>query len=295
MVEEASGYGANEWREALDVEAPTRAELRLFDMCARRLRGEPLQYVLGAWSFRGLDLMVDRRVLIPRPETEWVVEVALEEAERIGLRRARRRPTFDAEIAATAVDLGTGSGAIALALEAELPDVEVWATDASADALAVASANIAGYGATRVRVAGAVVGSRRSRPGCGVVSRSIVSNPPYIAEHEVSDAAAGGRRLRAARRARRGRNRPRSARARHRVRTRMVGATCGARVRGRAASGRRRGRTRGRGRVPRRVRPARPHRSPARPRGASATRAVPGSVARNGRRTRRRCNDRALS
>ena len=122
-------------------------------MCARRLQGEPLQYVLGAWSFRGLDLMVDRRVLIPRPETEWVVETALEEAERIGLRRTGRRPTFDAEIAATAVDLGTGSGAIALALEAALPAVEVWATDSSVEALAVATANIAGNGATRVRVA----------------------------------------------------------------------------------------------------------------------------------------------
>ncbi len=140
-------------------------------MCARRLRGEPLQYVLGAWSFRGLDLMVDRRVLIPRPETEWVVEIALEEAERIGLRRTGRRPTFDAEIAATVVDLGTGSGAIALALEAALPDVEVWATDASDDALAVASANIAGVrrdaGARRPRVAGSTaLPSRATRPSC---------------------------------------------------------------------------------------------------------------------------------
>jgi len=56
-------------------------------MVARRVAGEPLQYVLGAWSFRGLDLMLDRRVLIPRPETEIVVEVALEEAVRMGLRR----------------------------------------------------------------------------------------------------------------------------------------------------------------------------------------------------------------
>ena len=115
--------------------------------------------------------MVDRRVLIPRPETEWVVEVALEEAERLGLRRARRRPTFDAEIAATAVDLGTGSGAIALALEAELPEVEVWATDASADALAVASANIAGNGATRVRVAERSWFDGAPGPGAGSCSR----------------------------------------------------------------------------------------------------------------------------
>ena len=78
--------------------------------------------------------MVDRRVLIPRPETEQVVEVALEEAERRGLRRVRRRHLSlagDAEPSAVVADLGTGSGAIALALEAELPDVVVWATDAS--------------------------------------------------------------------------------------------------------------------------------------------------------------------
>jgi release factor glutamine methyltransferase len=186
MVEEASGYGASEWREVLDVDAPTRAEVRLFDMCARRLQGEPLQYVLGAWSFRGLDLMVDRRVLIPRPETEWVVEVALEEAERLGLRRTRRRPTFDGDVAATVVDLGTGSGAIALALEAALPEVEVWATDASADALAVASANIAGNGATRVRVGNGRWFAALPARVRGRIAL-IVSNPPYIARAEVSD------------------------------------------------------------------------------------------------------------
>ena len=70
---------------------PSAPLARLGPMVDRRIAGEPLQYVLGSWNFRGLDLMVDRRVLIPRPETEQVVEVALEEAERHGLRRARRR------------------------------------------------------------------------------------------------------------------------------------------------------------------------------------------------------------
>jgi release factor glutamine methyltransferase len=69
MVEQASGYDAGEWLEAAEVRPPARAVTRLHDMAARRLAGEPLQYVLGAWSFRGLDLMLDRRVLIPRPET----------------------------------------------------------------------------------------------------------------------------------------------------------------------------------------------------------------------------------
>jgi len=95
IVEEGSGFAATEWSEAAEVAAPERAEARVREMCARRARGEPLQYALGAWSFRGLDLMVDPRVLIPRPETEWVVEVALEEAERLGLRRVKKRPALD--------------------------------------------------------------------------------------------------------------------------------------------------------------------------------------------------------
>src|SRR5262245_17622094 len=187
MVEQASGYDAAEWIDAADREPPARAEARLRQMLQRRVAGEPLQYVLGAWSFRGLDLMVDKRVLIPRPETEFVVDVALDEAQRVGLRRARRTiAAFPPAPSAAVADLGTGSGAIALALEAELPDVEVWATDVSDDAIAVARANIAGCAATRVRV---VRGSwfdalpAELRGGLALV----VSNPPYVAESEVAD------------------------------------------------------------------------------------------------------------
>ena len=144
--------------------------------------------MLGSWSFRGIDLMVDPRVLIPRPETEQVVEIALEEAERRGMRRAPRRhlSLVDAEPTSAVADLGTGSGAIALALDAELPDVVVWATDVSADALTVARANIAGAAATRVRITegqwfDALPESLRGR------LELIVSNPPYVAESEVLD------------------------------------------------------------------------------------------------------------
>jgi release factor glutamine methyltransferase len=157
-------------------------------MVERRVAGEPLQYVLGAWSFRGLDLLVDKRVLIPRPETEMVVEVALEEATRLGLRRARRRrlTLVEPKHSDIVVDLGTGSGAIALALEAELPDVEVWATDASDDALAVARANVAGCAAARVRVAPAGSWFEALPDELAGAVRLIVSNPPYVAEHEVA-------------------------------------------------------------------------------------------------------------
>ncbi len=69
LVESVSGHDAWEWATVADERPPARARARLWPMVERRERGEPLQYVLGAWSFRGLDLMVDRRVLIPRPET----------------------------------------------------------------------------------------------------------------------------------------------------------------------------------------------------------------------------------
>lgn len=185
MCEEASGYADAEWLEIESAVPVERARRRIESMLERRLAGEPLQYVLGSWSFRGLDLMVDRRVLIPRPETELVVEIALDEARRLGLRRGRRAPFDASEPSETVADLGTGSGAIALALAAELPDAEVWATDASPDALAVARANVAGCGATRVRVAGGSWFAALPETLRGSL-RLVVSNPPYVAEPEVA-------------------------------------------------------------------------------------------------------------
>src|SRR5262245_53942783 len=186
LVEEGSGYPAADWSAIADATPSARQRTRLVSLVDRRIEGEPLQYVLGSWSFRGIDLMVDRRVLIPRPETEQVVEVALEEAARRGLRRAPRRhlSLVDAEPTAFVADLGTGSGAIALALDAELPDVAVWATDVSPGALDVARANIAGFAATRVPLAAgswfeALPAELRGN------FEVIVSNPPYVAENEV--------------------------------------------------------------------------------------------------------------
>jgi hypothetical protein len=104
--------------------------------------GEPLQYVLGRWPFRSLELRVDPRVLIPEAETEQVVEVALDELAR----RATQVPMTGPDRRSShrlCVDLGTGSGAIALSLATEgglaAPGLEVWATDVSADALDVAA------------------------------------------------------------------------------------------------------------------------------------------------------------
>jgi release factor glutamine methyltransferase len=173
-------------RLAVDDEpVSARAVARLDGMLARRTGGEPLQYVLGAWDFRGLDLLVDRRVLIPRPETEVTAQVAIDALTERGERRGRADPWGGGVAAYTVADLGTGSGAIALALAAELPDAMVWATDNSDDALAVARANLAGAGtlATRVRLTAgrwydALPDELRGR------LRLVVSNPPYVAESE---------------------------------------------------------------------------------------------------------------
>ncbi len=172
IVEEASGAGAAEL--ALVLEDPvTEGGMARFDaMLARREKGEPLQYVLGHWGFRQLDLMVDHRVLIPRPETEQVVEIALDELDRLGGR----------EVSTNVVDLGTGSGAIALSIATERVRTAVWATDASPDALEVARANLVGAGrvAARVTIAAghwyaALPASQRGG------FHLIVSNPPYVA------------------------------------------------------------------------------------------------------------------
>lgn len=140
-------------------------------MVERRAGGEPLQYVLGRWAFRGVEVMVDRRVLIPRPETEQVVEVALGELDRLG------RP------APVVVDLGTGSGAIAIAIATERRGATVWATDRSPDALAVAGANVAGNAAGGVRLAQGSWWEALPASLAGTVNL-VVANPPYIASDE---------------------------------------------------------------------------------------------------------------
>ncbi len=183
MVEEATGLDGADLVLGLDDLATVRGVAHLDAMVARRVAGAPIQYVLGHWPFRTLDLLVDRRVLIPRPETEQVAGVALAELDRVLLHRpAGHRPTV--------VDLGTGSGAIALAIAAERKGVDVWAIDRSADALAVARANLAALGmaGTNVRLAEGSWFDPLDRSLHGQLDL-IVSNPPYIAAHEVLDAS----------------------------------------------------------------------------------------------------------
>jgi release factor glutamine methyltransferase len=151
--------------------ATERGVVRFDDMVGRRAAGEPLQYVLGSWGFRSLDLLVDRRVLIPRPETELLVDVALAELDRVG---GSTHPTRVA-------DLGTGSGAIGLSIAVERVRTEVWLTDVSEQALAVARANIAGIGRPGARIRTASGDWFDALPAHlqGNIDL-VVSNPPYV-------------------------------------------------------------------------------------------------------------------
>ncbi len=137
------------------------------ELVRRRGQREPVAYVIGHWGFRRLDLRVDARVLVPRPETELAVERCL------ALLLGEQRPTV--------LDVGTGSGAIALALKDELPDAVVVACDVSPDALDVARDNAARLG-LEVKL---IESDLLERVPDGQF-RLIVSNPPYIAESEMA-------------------------------------------------------------------------------------------------------------
>ena len=182
--------GAEDWLQRRSVDAPKRSaelllgkvlgldRLRLYlahdrpldpaeraamrALVARRGQGEPVAYLLGSWSFRGHELAVSPAVLIPRPETEDLVTIAL------GLLPPGGR----------AIDLGTGSGAIAIALAKERPDVHVTAVELSKNALELAQQNAARHGVAE-RLAFAL-GSWWSPLDPAATFDLVVSNPPYI-------------------------------------------------------------------------------------------------------------------
>ena len=174
LVGEAAGLDGAELVLGLDEPATVGGVRRLDAMVARRAEGEPLQYVLGHWGFRTLDLLVDQRVLIPRPETEQGVTGALDELDRLAA-----EPDHDVPV--RVADLGTGSGAIALAIAVERPRALVWATDAHEAAVAVARANLAGVGRAGARVTLAVGDWFEALPPELAGSLDlVVSNPPYV-------------------------------------------------------------------------------------------------------------------
>jgi release factor glutamine methyltransferase len=159
MLERATGSGRARLVAAPETGVGAPAAREFGAMVRRRVRREPLAYILGSKGFRHIELGVDRRVLIPRPETELLVELALE-----------LEP-------ATVLDVGTGSGAIALASADELRGATITATDTSLDALAVAQTNRGRLGFDdRVRLA---YGSLE--PGAFDL---LLANLPYVSDGE---------------------------------------------------------------------------------------------------------------
>lgn len=145
---------------------------RFRDAVARRARGEPLQYITGHQEFYGLDFLVTPDVLIPRPETELIVEHVL-------VRNRASRPLI--------IDVGTGSGCIAIALAVHLPTAHLLALDISESALAVARRNAERHGvAERIEFLQSDLFSALHQQKRLVQADFIVANLPYIAEHEAA-------------------------------------------------------------------------------------------------------------
>jgi release factor glutamine methyltransferase len=156
------GLGRLQLYLAHDRPLDERERAAMRQLVARRGEGVPVAYLLGSWGFRALELEVGPSVLIPRPETELLVDHVLAHAPRGG----------------RVLDLGTGSGAIAVALAVERPDLHVVGTDLSRNALVTAAANVARYGVgDRVELR---VGDWWGALGGAAAFDVVVSNPPYI-------------------------------------------------------------------------------------------------------------------
>ena len=160
LLAEATGWSRAALVADPEAEVSSVAGRRFGELVRRRLRREPVAYILGRKGFRNLELAVDRRVLIPRPETELLVELALEVEPN------------------SVLDVGTGSGAIALAVADELPECAVKATDTSPAALELARAN-----AERLGLAERVRFSEGTLPE-GETFDLVVANLPYVAERD---------------------------------------------------------------------------------------------------------------
>ncbi len=160
LLAEATGWDPAQLAAEPEAAVEASAARRFGEMVRRRVRREPVAYILGRKGFRGLELAVDGRALIPRPETELLVEIALELEPK------------------TALDIGTGSGAVALAVADELPHCEVTGTDTSMAALDLAREN-----AERLGIDGRVHFERGTVPE-GRRFELVLANLPYVGDDE---------------------------------------------------------------------------------------------------------------
>lgn len=171
--------GCDRLRLMMDQDRPAseseRAQLR--QLVSRALRHEPVQYLVGHWSFYGVDLKVDRRALIPRPCTECLVDIAVNHI---------RKSSAASDRTLRVLDMCTGTGCIAIAIAKQCPGVQVVATDVSADALSLASENAerSQVGGQVQIVQGDLFGALDTIPTEMRRFDVIVSNPPYIPDAE---------------------------------------------------------------------------------------------------------------
>ena len=159
LLAEVAGFSQAALLAAPEQEVPFEVENAFLEFIQRRIKGEPIAYILGRKEFYGLDLSVNPSVLIPRPETELLVDLALE-----------KKP-------ASLLDLGTGSGAIALALKFKMPDTRVVAVESDLSALLTAQRN-----AAKLNLDIDFRHGRWFEPVAGERFELVVSNPPYVAE-----------------------------------------------------------------------------------------------------------------
>ena len=162
LLAEATGWDRAQLAAEPEAGIEPAAARRFAEMVRRRIRREPVAYILGRKGFRDIELAVDPRVLIPRPESELLVEIAGELEPH------------------TVLDVGTGSGAIALTVARELPECEIIATDTSDSALELAREN-----AERLGLAGRVTFERGTVPP-GRRFDLILANLPYVREEEIA-------------------------------------------------------------------------------------------------------------
>jgi release factor glutamine methyltransferase len=167
-------HGLHETRLALyarpDSGVNEKDETALKELVLRRARREPLQHLIGAWEFWGRSFKVNSDVLIPRPETEFLIESAL--AFR-GLLKEQEAPT--------AVDIGTGSGCLAITLAKEIPEARIYASDLSSEALSMAEENAKMHGVSdRIRFLKGDLYEPIKQQGLAGRVNLLVSNPPYI-------------------------------------------------------------------------------------------------------------------